>query len=79
MASRSLTVRRGRNNRIYHKFILREIFEESADEDMDEFTLHKYLGKRKRCKYLDPLDYILNSKQQNNRVSLSKKIMRKTF
>jgi hypothetical protein len=51
LASRSLVVRRGRNNRIYHKFILREIFEESVDEDNDEFNVKKYCGKRKKCKY----------------------------
>lgn len=33
---RDYFIRRGRNNRMYHKFIQREIFEDSMDESNED-------------------------------------------
>ena len=70
LGSRSLMVRRGRNNRIYHKFILSEIFEERAENEEDLVPTRKTLGKRKH-RYKDPYEFFMNETMQNNRVALN--------
>lgn len=54
---RDVFVRRGRNNRLYYKFILRDIFEDFSDQDKEEHPLpKKVLGKRKKNPaYRNPL------------------------
>lgn len=69
LRNRTLMVRRGRNNRIFHKFILNDIFEEKVDDELDEMNSKNILGKRNRCKFDDPMEFFLNQRLQNNRVA----------
>lgn len=39
---RDYFIRRGRNNRIYHKFISKEIFQDSNEETMDDHHHNTY-------------------------------------
>lgn len=61
LLSRDVLVRRGRNNRVFYKFIAREIFHD--DQSSDELDLSKtgksLLRKRKKHYYDSPLDYYL--------------------
>ncbi len=38
LLKRDVFVRRGRNNRIYQKFIMRDIFEDLSDQDKEDLS-----------------------------------------
>lgn len=83
---RDVFVRRGRNNRLYHKFILRDIFEDFSDQEREDHHLpKKSLGKRKRDPvYRDPLSYLMreypeHAQHIDQSIIGNKKILRKTF
>jgi hypothetical protein len=61
LLNRDVLVRRGRNNRLFYKFISKEVFQDEMTSDNDDYltSAKSLLRKRKKHYYDSPLDYYL--------------------